>query len=206
MNVKKKRHLCVECVFILTAWLSCWGRSPGATPDGAPCCCTPLSCRPTSQRFSSVHHMICNQMIQPPSRRRRRLSAAKSQATATHPPSFSHATKKPSQHGWTERFSLFFPQQIRGRYLGKLCYKNVTRKPDKNATFASILFGSSEPSSSISRKAFPFARRHSVRQRYPPLFAKRLIYNSLPIVACRALPPTPTNPQNVKCWVISLVA
>lgn len=30
---------------ILTVWLFCWRRSRGVTPDGAPCCCRPLSCR-----------------------------------------------------------------------------------------------------------------------------------------------------------------
>lgn len=83
---------------ILTVWRSCWGRSPRVTPDGAPCWCTPLSCRTAgfSHRFSSVHHMICNRMTPPSCRRRRR--AAKSQTTATDPPSCSHATRKPQQH------------------------------------------------------------------------------------------------------------
>lgn len=50
---------------ILTVWPSCWGRSPGVTPDGAPCCCTPPSGRTAgfSRCSWSVHHMICNQMI-----------------------------------------------------------------------------------------------------------------------------------------------
>ncbi len=52
-----------------------------------------------------------------------------------------------------------------------ICYKKVTRNPDdvkdQNETFASVWYGSSEPSSSISRKAFSL-----LRQRCPSLFAE----------------------------------
>lgn len=50
---------------LLTEWRSCWGASPGAAPDGAPCCCTPPSCRApgfSQQNLSSVRHIICTGM------------------------------------------------------------------------------------------------------------------------------------------------
>lgn len=149
-----------ECTMcrVLTVWLSCWGRSPEATPDGAPRCCTPLSCRTagSSRRFSSVRRTTCNRTI-PPSRRRRRRSrrtAGKTQTTATEPTAFSHATRKTTAASAKEGKSVLRPHGADGGLISEsLCYKKVTWEPDKNETFARVVFGSSEPSSSISRWA-----------------------------------------------------
>lgn len=79
---------CISCV--LTVWLSCWGRSVEVTPDRAPCCCTPPSCRSAgfSRRLSSARHMICNQMMMMMPPKRRSQSAAESHTTATNPSPF----------------------------------------------------------------------------------------------------------------------
>lgn len=168
-------------------WLFCLGRTPGATPDEAPCCCTPLSCRWTdsSQRLWGVHHKVYNQTIALILLRRRGCHPeAKLQTTATDPPSFSHTGKAP-QHLAMEGDLFRFGDRVDSEWL---CYKKKR--------FAIILRGSSEPSSSISRTGFcrSFAlssRRFSVRQRClcscgcPSLFAKPLIYNSILTVALR---------------------
>lgn len=72
----------------LTVRPSRWGSRPGVTPDGAPCCCTPLS--GCLHLLSVFRHLVCNQMMEAPSccccccTNR----AAEPRTSATHLPSF----------------------------------------------------------------------------------------------------------------------
>ena len=152
-------------------WRSCWGRSPGVTPDGAPCCCTPPSCRTppgSSHRFSAVHHIICNQTMMAP--RSRRRSAAGSQTTATDPASFSH----------TPRGQCFDSRRVVSTEIQTPLQTRM--RPEPVSCLAQVRL----PPPFLAGLSLRSGKRCS-----PSLSAKRLIYNdSLSIPAC-SRPPTP---------------
>lgn len=160
---------CICCV--LTVWRSCWGRSPGVTPDGAPCCCTPPSCRTPgfSHRFSAAR----NQTMMPPRSRRRRCcrrSAAGSQTTATDPASFSH---RPRRQCFDSR------RVVNSEIQTPL---KTTMRPEPVSCLAQVRL----PPPFLARLSLRSGKRCS-----SSLSAKRLIYNSLSIPAWCSCPPTP---------------
>lgn len=159
---------CICCV--LTVWRSCWGRSPGVTPDGAPCCCTPPSCRTPgfSHRFSAAR----NQTMMPPRSRRRccRRSAAGSQTTATDPASFSH---RPRRQCFDSR------RVVNSEIQTPL---KTTMRPEPVSCLAQVRL----PPPFLARLSLRSGKRCS-----SSLSAKRLIYNSLSIPAWCSCPPTP---------------